>query len=234
MSNSQEINTVECNKDVYKYGVLVHQLDTTKEQATAFCKQQTEETGCRHDWHYFGGWVFVKAIPAHIEELLAVNKKQQSELNLLQTQAISDAARIAELESQLYNTTLAYKELDKEHSRLRQYADEINIDASERGYWAWQDSDNYLESLTCPVLIPAATLRSLLPKALGKVEKPTLLPLRKHVGTATTEVGEVAFSSTLTLSPIVEHPDGRIWTISWTELIGMALKQFKTKAEEDL
>lgn len=69
-----------------------------------------------------------------------------------------------ELESQLRSTTHSYHELEKERDKLWKYAAEINITESERGYWAWQEADNDLETLTCPVLIPAATLRSLFTK----------------------------------------------------------------------
>lgn len=90
------------------------------------------------------------------DKLLLASKllDAETEIKILKT-------KVNELESQLRNTTHAYNELEKERDKLYKYAAEINTTDLDRGYWAWQETDNNLDSLTCPILIPAETLRSL-------------------------------------------------------------------------
>jgi hypothetical protein len=52
-----------CNDDVYKHGVSLGFHDMTKDEAEAWCIEQTKVTGRKHDWHYVGGRVHIKAMP---------------------------------------------------------------------------------------------------------------------------------------------------------------------------
>jgi hypothetical protein len=52
-----------CADDVYKHGVSLGFHDMTKDEAEAWCIEQTKVTGRKHDWHYVGGRVHIKAMP---------------------------------------------------------------------------------------------------------------------------------------------------------------------------
>lgn len=52
----------KCSDDVFKHGVSLGFFDLTKDEAEAYCKEQTAKTGHLHDWHYVGGRVHVKAL----------------------------------------------------------------------------------------------------------------------------------------------------------------------------
>ena len=55
----------KCNDDVFKNGASLGLFDMTKEQAEIFCSKESVRCGYKHDWHYVGGRVHVKAlIPA--------------------------------------------------------------------------------------------------------------------------------------------------------------------------
>jgi len=53
------MSTDKCDLDVYKNGKGLGFFDMTKQEAEDFCKKQTEETGMKHDWHYFAGRVHI-------------------------------------------------------------------------------------------------------------------------------------------------------------------------------
>lgn len=53
----------KCSDDVFKHGVSLGFFDMTKQEAEAYCVEQTQKTGRLHDWHYVGGRVHIKAIP---------------------------------------------------------------------------------------------------------------------------------------------------------------------------
>lgn len=55
----------KCDDDVYKHGVSLGFFDMTKQEAEDYCKEQTAQTGRKHDWHYIAGRVHIKAMPAH-------------------------------------------------------------------------------------------------------------------------------------------------------------------------
>lgn len=55
-------NPEKCGDDVFKHGISLGFFDLTKEEAEAYCKEQTASTGHLHDWHYVGGRVHVKAL----------------------------------------------------------------------------------------------------------------------------------------------------------------------------
>lgn len=62
---------------------------------------------------------------------------------------------------ELRNEKLRNEELERENARLR-----LLLEGHEGDYWAWQgDGFDYPESLTCPVIMSANTLRELLKKA---------------------------------------------------------------------
>lgn len=52
-----------CDDEVFKKGVSLGFYDMPKQEAEAYCVKQTEVTGRKHDWHYVGGRVHIKAMP---------------------------------------------------------------------------------------------------------------------------------------------------------------------------
>ncbi len=54
----------ECNADVYKHGISMGLFYMPKEEAEEYCQLLTKKTGNVHDWHYIGGLVHVKFLPA--------------------------------------------------------------------------------------------------------------------------------------------------------------------------
>lgn len=52
--------------DVYKQGITVGFADEymNAEEAEEWCRKQTYTTGIRHDWHFVGGRILIKAMPA--------------------------------------------------------------------------------------------------------------------------------------------------------------------------
>lgn len=67
------------------------------------------------------------------------------------------------LEKQKGNILESYRMLEKDRNELREIVRAIN-DKESGQYWAWQPDfeENHLETLSCPVLIPAEWLRNLL------------------------------------------------------------------------
>jgi hypothetical protein len=51
-----------CNDAVYRYGQAIGMFDMTSDEAEAFCKAKTEETGDLYDWHRFAGRACVKVL----------------------------------------------------------------------------------------------------------------------------------------------------------------------------
>ena len=49
---TQEINDAACDPDIYKYGVSQGMFDMQKQRANEYCKELTEQSGRKHDWHY--------------------------------------------------------------------------------------------------------------------------------------------------------------------------------------
>ncbi|MNQ12424.1 hypothetical protein D3C85_253290 [compost metagenome] len=52
-----------CDDEVFKKGVSLGFFDMPKLEAEAYCVEQTRVTGRKHDWHYVGGRVHIKAMP---------------------------------------------------------------------------------------------------------------------------------------------------------------------------
>ena len=53
-----------CDSELFESGVSVGLFDIPKWTAEALCKGIAAATGARVDWHYIGGRVHVKALPA--------------------------------------------------------------------------------------------------------------------------------------------------------------------------
>ncbi|MBZ1986779.1 hypothetical protein ACYA56_22820 [Klebsiella pneumoniae] len=53
----------DCDPEVFEKGVSVCLISIPKETAEVICKNITAATGCKVDWHYFGGRVHIKALP---------------------------------------------------------------------------------------------------------------------------------------------------------------------------
>lgn len=52
----------DCDQEVYEKGVSVCLVAIPKETAEVICQNITAATGCKVDWHYFGGRVHIKAL----------------------------------------------------------------------------------------------------------------------------------------------------------------------------
>lgn len=52
----------DCDPEVFEKGVSVCLISIPKETAEVICKNITAATGCKVDWHYFGGRVHIKAL----------------------------------------------------------------------------------------------------------------------------------------------------------------------------
>jgi len=72
--------------------------------------------------------------------------------------------QISQLKKQLNNVHIAYREKEYECKQYQELVSAVNaVQDKEHEYWAWQpDENNHLESLICPVVIPAEWLRNML------------------------------------------------------------------------
>lgn len=57
----------DCDPEVFGKGVSVCLISIPKETAEVICKNITAATGCKVDWHYFGGRVHIKALPPSLQ-----------------------------------------------------------------------------------------------------------------------------------------------------------------------
>ncbi|HAH0632525.1 TPA: DUF551 domain-containing protein [Escherichia coli] len=57
-----ETAIADCDPEVYEKGVSVCLVAIPKETAEVICQNITAATGCKVDWHYFGGRVQIKAL----------------------------------------------------------------------------------------------------------------------------------------------------------------------------
>ncbi|WP_341973086.1 DUF551 domain-containing protein [Klebsiella quasipneumoniae] len=57
-----ETAIADCDPEVYEKGVSVCLVAIPKETAEVICQNITAATGCKVDWHYFGGRVHIKAL----------------------------------------------------------------------------------------------------------------------------------------------------------------------------
>ena len=53
----------DCDPEVFGKGVSVCLISIPKETAEVICQNISAATGCKVDWHYFGGRVHIKALP---------------------------------------------------------------------------------------------------------------------------------------------------------------------------
>lgn len=61
---NREPAIADCDPEVYEKGVSVCLVSIPKETAEVICQNITAATGCKVDWHYFGGHVHIKALRA--------------------------------------------------------------------------------------------------------------------------------------------------------------------------
>lgn len=61
---NREPAIADCDPEVYEKGVSVCLVSIPKETAEVICQNITAATGCKVDWHYFGGRVHIKALRA--------------------------------------------------------------------------------------------------------------------------------------------------------------------------
>lgn len=57
----------DCDPEVFGKGVSVCLISIPKETAEVICQNITAATGCKVDWHYFGGRVHIKALPPSLQ-----------------------------------------------------------------------------------------------------------------------------------------------------------------------
>jgi hypothetical protein len=57
-----------CDQDVFDNGQSVCLVNIPKETAEEICRNLSAATGCKIDWHYFGGRVHIKALAAPVVE----------------------------------------------------------------------------------------------------------------------------------------------------------------------
>lgn len=103
----------KCDQEVFELGTSLGFRDMTKEEADQYCENQTKETGCKHDWHYIGGRVHIKAlIPTkltraldQVAKLQRENDKLKAMVNELREYALS----LAEQADGMAYTETGYK-----------------------------------------------------------------------------------------------------------------------------
>jgi hypothetical protein len=83
---------------------------------------------------------------------------------------LSRLQEVNQLKKQLNNVLVAYREVEYQLQQYKEIVSAIHtLDDEDHEYWAWQpDEENHLESLTCPVLIPAEWLRNLIDESYMK------------------------------------------------------------------
>ncbi|WP_419792597.1 hypothetical protein ACN09C_14845 [Serratia fonticola] len=59
---AQSVPTGKCDPDVFENGKSACLVVISKETAEEICRGITAATGCKVDWHYFGGRVHIKAL----------------------------------------------------------------------------------------------------------------------------------------------------------------------------
>lgn len=110
-----------------------------------------------------GGYIYYKVVQAVNAICHYLTKKDADFIALARTALPWYIKRCMELVKQKANVLESYTQLKFTHDKMREIIQAI--DDKEHGqYWAWQPDfeENHLESLSCPVLIPADWLRQLL------------------------------------------------------------------------
>lgn len=63
---------------------------------------------------------------------------------------------------------------------------------------------------------------------IGKVERTRYVPLHQQIGKANNGATELIVCLTRPAStPMIRHPDGRVWLLDWNTIIQMAAKDFE-------
>lgn len=70
----------DCDPEVYEKGVSVCLVAIPKETAEIICQNITAATGCKVDWHYFGGRVHIKALREPSQSAPVVPEKCPAEI----------------------------------------------------------------------------------------------------------------------------------------------------------
>lgn len=73
----------DCDPEVYEKGVSVCLVAIPKETAEVICQNITAATGCKVDWHYFGGRVHIKALRAASQPAPVVPDESYQQLSEL-------------------------------------------------------------------------------------------------------------------------------------------------------
>ncbi|WP_206735274.1 hypothetical protein [Klebsiella pneumoniae] len=91
-----ETAIADCDQEVYEKGVSVCLVAIQKETAEIICQNITAATGCKVDWHYFGGRVHIKALRVASQPAPVV-PEEKSIPNTLSMYAVDAVAAIAEV-----------------------------------------------------------------------------------------------------------------------------------------
>ncbi len=86
----------DCDPEVYEKGVSVCLVAIPKETAEIICQNITAATGCKVDWHYFGGRVHIKALRVASQPAPVV-PEEKTIPNTLSMYAVDAVAAIAEV-----------------------------------------------------------------------------------------------------------------------------------------
>ncbi|UMU83932.1 hypothetical protein [Klebsiella pneumoniae] len=90
-----ETAIADCDPEVYEKGVSVCLVAIPKETAEVICQNITAATGCKVDWHYFGGRVHIKALRVASQPAPVVQCPFPCGWDNLNKLAIQDAALVA-------------------------------------------------------------------------------------------------------------------------------------------
>lgn len=90
-----ETAIADCDPEVYEKGVSVCLVAIPKETAEVICQNITAATGCKVDWHYFGGRVHIKALRESSQPAPVVQCPFPCGWDNLNKLAIQDAALVA-------------------------------------------------------------------------------------------------------------------------------------------
>ena len=91
-----ETAIADCDQEVYEKGVSVCLVAIQKETAEIICQNIAAATGCKVDWHYFGGRVHIKALRVASQPAPVV-PEEKSIPNTLSMYAVDAVAAIAEV-----------------------------------------------------------------------------------------------------------------------------------------
>lgn len=71
----------KCDPEVFQNGITFGYYDNmTKAEADEFCKNESERTGNKYDWHYVAGRVHIKYIPRVVPTKTVQNEQESKSM----------------------------------------------------------------------------------------------------------------------------------------------------------